>query len=90
MKGQTMGILSIIGTIVVGFVVGLIARAVVPGVDALGFWLTAGLGIAGSIVGGVVAGLIWKSPDGRFHPAGWILSIIGAAVLLWVYNQYAR
>jgi len=63
-----MGILSIIGTIVVGFVVGLIARAVVPGVDALGFWLTAGLGIAGSIVGGVVAGLIWKSPDGRFHP----------------------
>jgi MFS superfamily sulfate permease-like transporter len=49
-----------------------------------------GLGIAGSIVGGVVAGLIWKSPDGKFHPAGWVLSIIGAALLLWLYNQYAR
>ncbi len=35
-----MGILSIIGTIIVGFIVGLIARAIVPGVDALGFWLT--------------------------------------------------
>ncbi len=85
-----MGIFSIIGTIIVGFVVGLIARAIVPGVDALGFWLTAGLGVAGSIVGGVVAGFIWKSPDGKFHPAGWVLSVIGAAVLLWAYNQYAR
>jgi len=77
-----MGFLSIIGTIIVGFIVGLIARAIVPGVDALGFWLTTGLGIAGSVVGGVVAGLIWKSPDGKFHPAGWVLSVIGAAVLL--------
>ena len=85
-----MGILSIIGTIVVCFIVGWIARAIVPGVDALGFWLTAGLGIAGSVVGGVIAGLIWKSPDGKFHPAGWIFSIIGAAALLWIYNQYAR
>ena len=85
-----MGLLSIIGTIIVGFIVGLIARWIVPGVDALGFWLTTGLGIAGSIVGGVIGGLIWKSPDGRFHPAGWILSIIGAVILLWLYNTYAR
>ena len=87
---SAIGFLSIIGTIIVGFVVGLIARAIVPGIDALGFWLTAGLGIAGSIVGGVVAGFIWTSPDGKFHPAGLVLSIIGAAVLLWAYNQYAR
>ena len=84
-----MGFLSIIGTIIIGFIVGWIARAIVPGVDALGFWLTAALGIAGSVVGGVVAGLIWKSPDGKVQPAGWILSVIGAAVL-WAYNQYAR
>jgi uncharacterized membrane protein YeaQ/YmgE (transglycosylase-associated protein family) len=38
----------------------------------------------------VVAGFIWKSPDGKFHPAGWVLSVIGAAVILWLYNQYAR
>ncbi len=42
-----MGFFSIIGTIIVGFIVGLIARAIVPGVDALGFWLTDRLGHSG-------------------------------------------
>jgi uncharacterized membrane protein YeaQ/YmgE (transglycosylase-associated protein family) len=39
-------------------------------------------------VGGVIGGLIWRSPDGRFHPAGWILSIVGALIVLWVYLNY--
>jgi uncharacterized membrane protein YeaQ/YmgE (transglycosylase-associated protein family) len=85
-----MGLFGIIGTIIVGFIVGLIARAIMPGVDSLGFWLTTALGIGGSIVGGVISSLIFKSPDGKFHPAGWILSIIGAMVLLWAYNAYMR
>ena len=85
-----MGVFGIIGTIIVGFIVGLIARAFMPGVDKLGFLLTTALGIGGSIVGGLIGGLIWKSPDGKFHPAGWILSIIGAVILLWVYNNYMR
>ena len=85
-----MGLFGIIATIIVGFIVGLIARAIMPGVDSLGFWLTAALGIGGSIVGGVISGLIFKSPDGKFHPAGWILSIIGAMLLLWAYNTYMR
>jgi uncharacterized membrane protein YeaQ/YmgE (transglycosylase-associated protein family) len=85
-----MGLFGIIGTIIVGFIVGLIARAIMPGVDSLGFWLTTALGIGGSIVGGIVSSLIFKSPDGKFHPAGWILSIIGAMVLLWAYNAYMR
>ena len=45
-----MGIIGIIGTIIVGFVVGLIARAIMPGADKLGFLLTAALGIGGSVV----------------------------------------
>ncbi|HEY1460628.1 MAG TPA: GlsB/YeaQ/YmgE family stress response membrane protein [Casimicrobiaceae bacterium] len=85
-----MGLFGIIATIIVGFIVGLIARAIMPGVDALGFWLTAALGIGGSIVGGIISSLIFRSPDGKFHPAGWILSIIGAMLLLWAYNAYMR
>ena len=50
-----------------------------PGVQSMGWIMTSILGIAGSIVGGFVSSLIWKSPDGKFHPAGWILSILGRA-----------
>jgi len=85
-----MGFFSIIGTIIVGFIVGLIARAFMPGVDKLGLLLTTALGIGGSVIGGFIGGLIWKSPDGKFHPAGWVLSILGAMILLWGYNNFMR
>jgi uncharacterized membrane protein YeaQ/YmgE (transglycosylase-associated protein family) len=76
-------VLHIIWSILVGFVVGLIARAVVPGADVMGFWMTTGLGIAGSIVGGLVGRLVSKPRDGAmFHPAGFFLSLVGAIVLL--------
>jgi uncharacterized membrane protein YeaQ/YmgE (transglycosylase-associated protein family) len=85
-----MGILSIIGTIIVGFIVGLLARFFYPGAVPLGFWLTVALGVGGSIVGGVISSLLFKTPDGRFHPAGWFMSIIGALLLLWAYINFAR
>ncbi|HEX9277967.1 MAG TPA: GlsB/YeaQ/YmgE family stress response membrane protein [Casimicrobiaceae bacterium] len=85
-----MGIMGIIGTIVVGFIVGVLARFFYPGAVPLGFWLTVALGIGGSIVGGLISSLIWKSPDGKFHPAGWILSIIGALLLLWAYINFFK
>jgi uncharacterized membrane protein YeaQ/YmgE (transglycosylase-associated protein family) len=75
----------IIWMIIVGFVVGLIARAIIPGADALGFWMTAGLGIVGSFVGGFISRIFSKPADGAmFHPAGIIMSIIGAAIVLYV------
>jgi uncharacterized membrane protein YeaQ/YmgE (transglycosylase-associated protein family) len=86
--GEPMGIFGIIGTIIVGFIVGVLARFFFPGPVPLGFWLTVGLGVGGSVVGGVIGDLIWKSPDGKFHPAGWFLSIIGAMLLLWGYMTY--
>ncbi len=79
-----MGIFGIIGMIIVGFIVGVIARWVYPGAINLGFWMTVALGIGGSLVGGVIGSLMWRSPDGRFHPAGWFLSIIGALILIWL------
>jgi uncharacterized membrane protein YeaQ/YmgE (transglycosylase-associated protein family) len=80
-----MGIMSIIWLIVVGFVIGLLARFFYPGAVAMGFWMTTLLGVAGSLVGGVLGGLFWKSTNGGFHPAGWFLSIIGAMILIWGY-----
>ena len=80
--------MGVIGTIIVGFIVGLLARYFFPGTVPLGFWLTVALGVGGSIVGGVVGSLIFRTPDGKFHPAGWILSIIGAMALIWVYKNY--
>ncbi|HEX8010242.1 MAG TPA: GlsB/YeaQ/YmgE family stress response membrane protein [Casimicrobiaceae bacterium] len=85
-----MGILGIIGTIIVGFIVGLLARFFYPGGVPLGFWLTVALGIGGSIVGGVISSLIWKTPDGRFHPAGWFMSILGALIILWAYINFVK
>lgn len=85
-----MGIMGIVWMIIVGFVVGLLARFFYPGAVGLGFWMTTALGIGGSLVGGVISTLIWKSPDGRFHPAGWIMSIIGALILLYLYLNFMK
>jgi uncharacterized membrane protein YeaQ/YmgE (transglycosylase-associated protein family) len=83
-----MGVMAILSTIVVGFIVGLLARFFYPGAVAMGFWMTTGLGILGSVVGGFISGLIWKSPDGRFHPAGWFMSIIGGILVIWIYLNF--
>lgn len=86
-----MGIMHIVGMIIVGFIVGLLARFFYPGAVPMGFWMTVALGIGGSLVGGIISSLIWKSPDGTFHPAGWVLSLIGALILLWAYlNFFAK
>ena len=75
----------ILWMIIIGFIAGWIARAIVPGVDAMGFWMTTGLGIVGSIVGGLIGRVFSKPADGSmFHPAGIILSIVGAVIVLFV------
>jgi uncharacterized membrane protein YeaQ/YmgE (transglycosylase-associated protein family) len=84
----TMGIMGIIWMIIIGFVVGALARYFYPGAVTLSFWMTVLLGIGGSIVGGIIGGLFSRSPDGRFHTAGFIMSIIGALILLWAYINY--
>lgn len=77
--------LHLIWSIIVGFFVGWIARAILPGADHMGFWMTAGVGIVGSLIGGVLGGLISRpAPGSVFHPAGFVLSIVGAIVLLLI------
>src|SRR5439155_17780634 len=83
-----ISMLNIIWYIIVGFIVGLVARAVMPGVQHLGLILTTLLGIGGSIVGGLIGRLFSKpAPGATFHPAGFILSIIGAIILLFIWGK---
>ena len=80
--------LHIIWSIIIGFIVGLIARAIVPGAQHFGFWMTAIIGIVGSIVGGLIARIFNKPADGAmFHPAGFIMSIIGAIIVMFLYGK---
>jgi uncharacterized membrane protein YeaQ/YmgE (transglycosylase-associated protein family) len=80
--------LHIIWSIIVGFIVGLIARAIMPGIQHLGFVATTLLGIGGSIVGGLIGRLFSRpAPGSSFHPAGLIMSIIGALILLFIWGK---
>ena len=75
--------LHIIWYLIVGFIVGLIARAVLPGADHMGLLMTTLVGIIGSVLGGFIGRLFSKpSPDAKVHPAGFFMSIVGAIVLL--------
>jgi len=73
---------------IVGIVVGAIARLIMPGSEHLGLLMTGVLGIAGSFVGGFAARLFSKPVDGAMvHPAGLVLSVVGALVLLLVWQH---
>lgn len=79
---------TILVAIVIGFVAGLIARAIHPGNDKAGFIMTTLLGIAGSLVatfGGRMLG--FYSEDSA---AGLIASIIGAVIVLFIYNMISK
>jgi len=70
--------MDIIVTIIVGFIVGLIAKFLMPGPDGGGFILTTILGIAGAFVGSFVAGML-----GMSGAVGWIGSVLGAMLILF-------
>ena len=78
----------IIWTILIGFIAGLLARAVLPGNNSMGFILTAVLGIAGSLVATYAGQAMgWYSAGAG---AGFIASVVGAAVLLGVWHLVSR
>jgi uncharacterized membrane protein YeaQ/YmgE (transglycosylase-associated protein family) len=76
--------MSIIGTILVGFIVGLLARALKPGNDRLGLIMTTVLGIAGAFIARYVGVAMGWYQEGE--AAGWIASIVGAIILLVIYG----
>ncbi|HQR37141.1 MAG TPA: GlsB/YeaQ/YmgE family stress response membrane protein [Blastocatellia bacterium] len=77
---------SLISWTVFGLIVGVIAKLLVPGKDPGGFIVTVLIGIAGSIVGGGISHFLpWSS---AYAPAGWIMSIVGAVILLALYRKF--
>ncbi len=79
---------SLISWIVFGLIVGLLARALLPGRDPMGLILTILMGIAGSILGGLVGSyLLGSTPDGGFQPAGFLFSLLGAILLVFIVRK---
>jgi uncharacterized membrane protein YeaQ/YmgE (transglycosylase-associated protein family) len=80
--------MGIIATIVIGLIVGAIARFVLPGEQKMGWIMTCLLGIAGSLIAGYAGQALGMYAPGQ--PAGWIASVIGAVVLLLVVGMLRK
>ncbi|HEX4948556.1 MAG TPA: GlsB/YeaQ/YmgE family stress response membrane protein [Blastocatellia bacterium] len=74
---------SLLWTIIIGLIVGIIAKVIMPGRDPGGFIMTTILGIAGSFIGTFVGRMFF----GRYYSAGFIMSILGAIALLAIYRM---
>jgi len=82
--------MGIIAWIVFGFIIGLLARAIVPGKQGMGFVMTTLLGVAGSLVGGLIATALTGGSMQEMHGAGFIGSLIGAVLLLVLAGAVMR
>ena len=76
----------VVWTILIGFVVGLIARALLPGRDETGVLVTTGLGISGALFGSVLGRALGMY--GPRDPVSLVMSILGAMIVLFVYRHY--
>lgn len=80
--------MAILSWIVFGLVIGIIAKLLMPGKDPGGFIITMLLGIAGALVGGFIGRAMgFYGPD---QSAGWLISILGAIILLALYRMLVR
>lgn len=79
---------GIIVTLIIGLIIGVVAKLIMPGKDPGGFIITALLGIAGSFVGSYLGQFIGLYQPGQ--PAGFIMSVIGALILLALYHFIRR
>ena len=75
-------------TFIIGLIVGIVAKLLMPGRDPGGFIITALLGIAGAYLAHWIGQAVgWYQPD---QPAGFIASVIGAIILLAIYHMVRR
>ncbi|PLP97136.1 GlsB/YeaQ/YmgE family stress response membrane protein [Cupriavidus pauculus] len=80
--------MAFLGTVFVGLIVGLLARAIKPGDDKMGWIMTIILGVLGALLAGYMGRAMGFYRAGE--PVGWIASIIGAIVLLFIYDAVRR
>lgn len=82
---------NIIAYIIIGFIGGAIAKAIMPGKEGGGFWLTSLLGIIGAFVGGFLGDLLLGgSFSNIFSLSGLLTSIVGACVVLFIYGLVTK
>ena len=80
--------LHLIWMFIIGIVIGAIARWIFPGGAHMGIIATGILGIIGSFVGGYIARFFNRPAEGApVHPAGVIMSVVGALIVLFIYNR---
>ena len=79
--------LHLLGQALFGLVVGILAKVVFPGPDPGGIFVTALLGLVGSLVGTFVGRTLWGGAD---YSAGWITSILGTIVILALYRAVKK
>jgi uncharacterized membrane protein YeaQ/YmgE (transglycosylase-associated protein family) len=78
--------MGLIWTIIVGFIVGVVAKFVHPGRENMGFIVTTLLGIAGALIATMIGrGIGWYEPD---QAAGFIAATVGAILILWLYGRF--
>lgn len=88
--------LDILSWVLFGLVIGAIARFLYPGRQQMGIIATMALGIVGSLLGGFLSWALGFAPEGEgaFRGAGWIMSIVGALIVVWlalfISNRSAR
>ena len=84
------GVWSFLVYLVFGLICAAIAKAIMPGQDPGGFWVTALIGIVGAYLGAYLRSIIGISHDGEvsfFSPLDWIFSIIGSLILLFIWKK---
>jgi uncharacterized membrane protein YeaQ/YmgE (transglycosylase-associated protein family) len=87
---QQGNIMSVILFIIFGFVVGLLARALLPGRQSMGIVATTLLGILGSFVGGFLVSFVTHNRITDFNMAGLVGSVVGAILVLIIANRFSR
>lgn len=82
----------LLAMLVIGFIAGVLARALVPGDDSMSFLGTVALGLVGSFVGGFISYALFRNDvdEGALQPSGFIGSVIGAMIALLVFNAVNR
>jgi uncharacterized membrane protein YeaQ/YmgE (transglycosylase-associated protein family) len=84
--------LAFLWWLIIGLVAGALARLLVPGPQPMGLFVTMGLGLAGSLVGGFLSSLLFRYNPGEpgIHASGLFMSTIGAVLVLMIYLQSSK
>jgi uncharacterized membrane protein YeaQ/YmgE (transglycosylase-associated protein family) len=85
-KGISM--LHLLWEAIIGVIVGALAKLIMPGKDPGGVWITMAIGVAGSLIAGIIGRAVGWYETGQ--SAGFIMSVLGALLLLAVYRMFKK